>query len=124
MRNELISYKIVKLAKSKGIDFRSVEFQECSIGRNKAGTYHAYVTQTLLQRYLREKYIIEIIPYPIEMKNDIKTFEQTSNIDYAYFMYINGISQFVTGIGYGYNTYEKAMDAGLYAALNTLDNGR
>ena len=108
MKEELVSYKTVKLAQKKGIDFRSKEFSSASSKANKAGTYHSYVTQALLQKYLREIHNIQIDIRPNDTDYDIDVWKRIKNDDSDR----NYKGEF--------KTYEQALEEGLQEALNLI----
>ena len=106
MKEELVSYKTVKLAQKKGIDFRSKEFNSAANKANKARIYHSYVTQALLQKYLREVYKIDVLPaiYKNEYYNWVTVESRTHKLtDKKLF-----------------STYEKALEVGLQGALDLI----
>lgn len=110
MKEELVSYKTVKLAQKKGIDFRSKEFSQSANKTNKAGIYHSYVTQSLLQKYLREKHKINVTScyceYAIKSCNSWNfTLDNPTGRQYW-----QGNSK----------TYEEALEKGLQEALKLI----
>ncbi len=108
MEEQLISFETIKLAKKKGIDFRDNIFKKVTIN-NKAGTYHAYVTQSLLQKWLREVHNISI---------KIDDFHSNSKLRFDYSISILG-SQEDNPQGI-FETYEEALEEALQEALKTL----
>ena len=118
MKEDFISFKTLKLAKTKGIDFFRGDFtpimnMSMSIHKN---VYHCYVTQALLQRYLREEKDILVdvqshysslnfVHYSVRVKNN-KGAE--NKIYYAKDLR-------------GWATYESALENGLQKALQSIN---
>jgi len=104
MKEELISVKTDNLAKIKGCDLSSCtcgRFHECICTNNR-------ITQSLLQKYLREVHNIDII-----IKSEL--------IGYSYLIYnryppknINNIKVF--------EHYEEALEDALYESLQLIKN--
>lgn len=74
-------------------------------------------TQSLLKKWLRDKYNIDIVVYPVQMKINDKIIEQFSNIEYSYYFFKNGIQFDVFD---NPDTYEKILEKGLIKALNLI----
>ena len=134
MQEQLISFEIAKLAKEKGfpqLDCQSyllVNFNECvtldildqSVNLLTIGDLIGYKvnnktvsapTQSLLQKWLREKYhLIIIVEYQYEY----------GSTPYSYWIYKENdslpINQWVNNL----NTYEEALEAGLQKALSCI----
>lgn len=119
MNEELVKYKTVKLALKKGIDFRNKEFSTC-MTKGKAGIYHTYITQSLLQRWLREVHKIEITV------DTIYNEEDTEVEHYELMVFTNNKSKIdelldrLSGSLDKYKTYELALEEGLQIALNLI----
>ena len=116
MKEQLVSYKTVKLAQKKGIEFRGPIFSSWVNASNKAGTYHAYVPQSALQKYLREVHNIDVFI------NRDKIFKKES---YCIFIYdnikdISGLRSLDNDVFSGYFTYEEALETGLQEALKLI----
>ena len=145
MQEQLISFKVAKLAKEKG-------FQElvsnCYYKEELFGTYammdendSAFIdvmdgnelenhnsldfidykyrfsapTQSLLQKWLREKYNQHIYLFPLD--NGKWGFENNSisiNLDHIFINYMYE--------GKEYNSYEEALEVGLQEALNFINS--
>ncbi len=111
---KLVSYKVVKLAKKKGIDFRAEPFKRYT-NKQKAGTYHAYITQDALRTYLRNTFKIHIVIVPnfkcfnilsISQYNEIEDENQDLNLEGLDFK--------------DFSSYEEALEKGLIKSLNEL----
>lgn len=107
MNEELVKYKTVKLALKKGIDFRNKEFSTC-MTKGKAGIYHTYITQSLLQRWLREVHKIHI------------TITSVSQESWMYRITKPGQKLTEGAYGEDFYTYEEALENGLQIALNLI----
>ena len=122
MKNELISYKTAKLAKEKG--FRHMK-ANCygdnmcyqlpdgelinSLRANVVLGYILAATQSLLQRWLREKYDFHIIIGSSNQKG---------------YNYCVSLEKGLTGfrsLTFPYDTYEEALEKGLQEALNSIE---
>jgi len=114
MKEQLISFETAKLAKEKGFkklcDF---SYDEDGILTGNCEQSYNYVasTQSLLQKWLREKYhLIITIAYQYE----------PDSTPYSYWIYKENnslpINQWVNGL----NTYEEALEAGLQKALSYI----
>lgn len=110
----LVSYKIVKLAKKKGIDFRKEPFKRY-IYTQKAGTYHAYITQDALRTYLRDTFKINIVIVPsfkcynilyISQYNELEDENEDFNLEGLDFK--------------DFTSYEEALEAALIEILTQL----
>lgn len=123
MKEELITFETAKLAKEKGFDEVCSYLYENSkeivytthknSGLNKHFDWYSAPSQSLLQRWMREKYNIhiEITWNPNE----------TDKHYYASLNYIVGahnkdtLNEAIT-----YITYEEALEVGLYEALKLI----
>jgi len=137
MEDTLISYKTAKLAKEKGFDIE-VQAMTCGEGYpivfnpqeespynwNSRNGY-SIPTQSLLQKWLREKLNIYI--------NACIGYSEYTPCDSVYFQYeLLYITDRIDGQDYGanchkeiskkrnYSTYEEALEEGLYQALNLI----
>lgn len=117
MKEELVSVETLELAKEKGFPTK--------IGRKKKDQdiyYFEFPTQALLQKWLREKYNIEIIVRPLDIKN--KKLWVKSGYQVTYIQYNITYEQ----INYDtyplleepYKTYEEALEKGLQEVLRLL----
>lgn len=113
MKEQLIEYSTAKLAKEKGFFIEGVSmYREDGKVARKASDYifgntYCRVTQSLLQKWLREKHGIDIMvtPYYNTVKSYKSTFETEMNMP--------------TNFGY-FKTYEQALETALKEGLNTL----
>ena len=133
MTDQLISFKTAKLAKEKGFNFTT---GWPSLGRRwyttkqneytliPEGTLNAAAegipapTQSLLQKWLREKHNIHIVVIPFA--RDSSTIKSKSD----YYVYVNK-KQFygfinLTTNNTPYNSYEEALEQGLIEALKLI----
>ena len=130
MQEQLISFETAKLAKEKGlceyfeningtkyvtafysedgVNFEETEFrqEDCTIDDR-----YFRPTQSLLQKWLREKHIIDVIPSISYFKNGIKG------------QYVSVIIKPHFESEYYYaDTYEEALEKGLQEALKLIKN--
>ncbi|MFA5433077.1 MAG: hypothetical protein WC319_09460 [Candidatus Paceibacterota bacterium] len=111
MKEELISFETAKLAKEKGFEFEKITVD----------THHDSIqvcTQSLLQRWLREKHKIDVFPYPIQIlhnNNEIECLQLT----YHYKIIVKGITKFVS-LNHEFETHEEAFEIGLQEALKLI----
>jgi hypothetical protein len=85
---------------------------------NDCDDYYAAPTQSLLQKWLREKYNIEVLPYPIQFLkngNEIESLKLT----YHYKIIIKGITQHVN-LNFESESYEEALEIGLQHGLRLI----
>jgi hypothetical protein len=130
MKEELISFKTAKLAKEKGfneicdkafINYYSKQY----IGKREyqVQLFHSHVykganpvylapTQSLLQKFIREVHNIIIISEPII---------GYGYVNYTYHIYTkNNIWNLNKFTAKTFNTYEEALEVGLYQALKLI----
>ena len=117
MEDQLISFDTAKLAKEKGLTYDEVGQSysyngEFTYGRNDEHFYPA-PTQSVLQKWLREKHKIHIIVNPTVTNYWASGLCNIGNE-------LISISGIVTFSQYDYNTYEEALEAGLIDSLNLL----
>lgn len=111
MTEQLVSFELAKLAKEKG-------FNDFSKNPDNIPTH---ITQSLLQRWLREKYFREVIVLPT---NNNKYF--FINIYRAMQCDLNEIERAIEVINSNilhvkyYNSYEEALEAGLIKTLKSM----
>lgn len=130
MKEEIISFKVAKLAKEKGFDkvwcnniycvgFNDLqedkEIIECDWRNNVNGQFHLALapTQSLLQKWLREKYNIYVSAIPF---NDVEAGQilwDNEIID------VNDDWNRFSDYTY-YHSYEEALEAGLREALKLI----
>lgn len=117
MEEQLVSYKTVLLAKKKGIDFRDKIFPRVCF---KAGTYHAYITQALLQKYLREVHniLVDVVAFYDNDKLPLSKDNLQKPKGYFYWDYYN--ETFTEENAIKFDTYEKALEYGLQEALKLI----
>lgn len=122
MKEELISVITAKLAKEKGFDFSDIEFRDSNtlkivynvksrlsyFGSIKKSNLIQLPTQSLLQKWLRETHNIHVIVKPI-INNVTKTYK------YTYLIIVT-----MERAGGYYETYEEALETGLYVALKLM----
>ena len=117
MEDQLISFELAKLAKEKGFD-ESCNFifeynKEKYLGfiQRKNSTYDYVITrptQSLLQRWLREKQEIDVIVFIYFIGNNRKYFPEIYKDNK--FQYLDSDLKLV-------DSYEDALEAGLFEAL-------
>jgi hypothetical protein len=121
MKDELVSFEVAELAKKKGFDglvrdayyYNSPELsklmrEECWDGypvNSEDEAYLAAPTQSLLQRWLRERFFIDIFLY------------KSSNNYYYKIEYNKG---FIKTSDTSFGTYEQALEEGLKSALQLI----
>lgn len=84
-----------------------VIFETAKLAKEKG--FELLPTQSILQKWLREEHNLEVNAYGVRYTGDIKAIYYT----YA----INGANRLHT---YRYNTYEEALEAGLFDALESI----
>ena len=150
MEDQLVSLKVAKLAKEKGFDEvvdyfynslypKGVENINClkhSDGDN--GGFISLPSQSLLQRWLREKYFIHVEVwldnidmdrwywYEYRISREM-SFDEDSNLTLPFSDYGDGrwrviVDQELYKYDVNHNTYPKTLEAGLRTALKELKN--
>lgn len=121
MKEQFVSFNTAKLAKEKGINFKDIfPFNyTCYLLTGQKRNSDAYKpsekvqenipTQSLLQKWLREKYKIHIV---------VDTFDEKDHWGYDIFK-IQPFEDVDLG-GYDYTTFEDALDIGLQEALKLI----
>ena len=117
MEDTLITFETAKLAKEKGFDIKTKyswyvpDNSKPIIEKHKPdGLYYlSCPTQSLLTKWLREKYDIDVI---------INTYRNQNQKYYKYF--ISEKSKNVIKSEEYYNTYEDALEIGLQEALKSI----
>lgn len=131
MKEQLIGIEVATLAKEKGFDERCSFFHGSwedyegihhmdNCNRHNTSKQFSAPTQGLLQKWLREKYNIEVIPQPTCSQLDFK-------FGYNYYIWnkTNGYEFWsdpentVAG-EYTHNTYEEALEQGLMEGLKLI----
>lgn len=108
IKEDYISFTVLKLAKEVGIDFwqeRMGSLMNMSSSLHK-NTYYCYPTQALLQRFLRERRDINVCVNPYSVMGWGYVFHSQDKIK--------------KHKGIGFKTYEDALDEGLEQALEML----
>ena len=117
MNEQLISFETAKLAKEKGLTYNNVGQSYRPDGRFTYGRnddlFYPAPTQSLLQKWLREKHNIHIVVNPtIEMHWTFGLINLgNENIK------LNGP---IVYNNHDYNTYEEALEIGLQEALKLI----
>lgn len=124
MKEQLISFETAKLAKSKGLvwDGKGNRFLNdylpylddgnVRIDFTYNGEYFPCCPQSLLQKWLREKYDIHIIIAPF--------IGGGSGVDEVFEVKIVNFYNTLKDIGTVYDTYEEALEVGLFEALQNV----
>ena len=128
MKEQLISFETAKLAKEKGLPQDNFYFEdyearvpfygldnELNKGDEDRFGQCKSISQSLLQKWLREKHKIHIYLFPLD--NNKWGFENNSisiNLDYIFINYMYE--------GKEYNSYEEALEVGLQEALNFINS--
>ena len=120
MQEQLITFETAKVAKEKGFQYNT----DNNLYYNSNGYLNILQfseedvpapTQSLLQRWLREKYNQHIYLFPLD--NGKWGFENNSisiNLDHIFINYMYE--------GKEYNSYEEALEVGLQEALNFINS--
>lgn len=124
MEEQLISFETAKLAKEK--DFNELcDFLYHDDGnRDRVGNAnnldeeefisYACPTQSLLQKWIREIYKINILIHPNQMNNNPITYVYCLHYKYGYQSKMTNWSKFK------YSSYEEALEIGLQEALKLI----
>ena len=114
--------EICKLAREKGFKAKTVTTKVTLDYQGKSSRLINETCNYLLlceiQKWLREEFNIEVIPYPVQLEQNKKEIPQTESIDYHYYYFKDVIKQFVTGNSF--NSYEEALMAGIKETLENL----
>ena len=107
MKDKVITFETAKLAKDKGFDKITFERKASNL---ELVELNNFPTQSLLQRWLREKHElnIDIGNFGIYWEVAIYTIEENMEV-----IHESG----------GYNTYEEALELGLQKGLKLINNG-
>lgn len=115
MEEQVVSFEVAKLAKEKGFEEFSNkvfnQFGKLFIFNSGLLANHIRInapTQSLLQKWLREEYKIDI---------DIRHWSN----GYGFILYKNKIPKIINSLSSGFKTYEEALEEGLKEALNLIE---
>ena len=123
-----VSRKTAELAKAKGFDWETYSYYyklepiytEVLQNWNRIDNHLSAPTQSLLQKWLRDKYNIDLQPYLILCKNNtIEVKQEKESKEYAYMLFIEGILNDNYTI-VAFNSYEEALEVGLLEALKLI----
>jgi hypothetical protein len=115
MEDQLISFETAKLAKEKGYDFENTWEYIDKMFRYKHDMTRFLITQSLLQKWLREKHNIIITP-----KTDFIAWEcVVDHPDWTEELLVDKIRTEKEPLGVFYY-YEEALEAGLQKALTLI----
>ena len=129
MKEQLISFETAKLAKEKGFNWEVVNYiklstiskslieDECkpqNINSLQCGTIFSRPTQSLLQKWLREKHYIHII---VNTNTEMYWTFGLVNLGNENIFSLNGHTVYYK---YEYNIYEEALEKGLQEALKLI----
>ena len=126
MKEQLITLKTAKLAKTKGFkpDKPSVNYVSMYINGKHSegheedwdrGDFYLAPTQALLQKWLREKHGIEV-----NMYTRYDPHEDTRDWGFTCFYLNQKDNHTIIEDRIAYNSYEKALESGLKAALKMI----
>ena len=135
MEEQLITFETAKLAKEKGFPKLEVNgYPKIATGYTKEGIetivmdrsyYYQAPTQSLLQKWLREKHNIEIQIFTMGV------FMDKSTQPHSDFELSNGFNKYHFGGNFdkttsslGYKTYEEALEKGLQESLKRIQYGK
>lgn len=132
MEDGVVDFDIAILAKEKGFDidclykhlnedqiFKCIGTPwECQYDPPKENFINA-PTQSLLQKWLREKHNIDIVIYPVELKTETRNvFQKIQDKEYSYYISIGGIQQYF--VYKCHSSYEEALEQGLLEGLKSI----
>ena len=115
MKEQLIEFNTAKLAQEKGFDVASYLKYDSDLIENSnfkphgKSSWYLNITQSLLQKWLREVHNIHIWVNPIAVD------------DYKYTILSTVFLKFESE-KFGYNTYELALETGLLEALKLIQD--
>lgn len=115
MKEELVSFKTAKLAKEKGFTDWSEKGEMCLIkSKNKTSSYLIFPTQSLLQKFIREKHSMDIVPIPSYTKDTTWSVqvEDFTNMENGFLLFDSKTE---------YSTYEEVIEEGLFQALKLIE---
>jgi hypothetical protein len=128
MKEQLLSFETAKLAEEKGVDLYSEDYYIISTGKfetSLSGVYNnktivkAY-TQSLLQKWLRDKHKIEVLVY-CNASGWMWELNKAMNIDWFSGGTFIKFSEYSGPNNSGeWNTYEEALEQGLVEALKLI----
>ena len=106
MKEQLISFETAKLAKEKGFPKDLIIIDHVT----DVGSFVEFPTQSLLQKYLREEHKINVWVFPRLIRDGyICAIEKIKD---------KGKSKTILTISF--NTYEEALEHGLFEALKLI----
>ena len=118
MQDELVSFETAKLAKEKGFDYSVRDYYDLVFKHegdyphlenyNEQNDKVSIPTQSLLQRWLREKHNIHI-----GINIDVNNLFETNII-------FNDICEYYGENDQGFKTYEESLEVGLKEALKLI----
>ena len=117
MREEIISFETAKLAKEKGFDVKSANKYDDEgriiepILQVSYKIYYPFCSQSLLQKWLREKHNIDVWSQPFVYRNSLP------DEYYSYHLYKDGVFQ---KDGVNFLDFEEALERGLKEALKLI----
>lgn len=119
MEDELIKFSTAQLAKEKGFTYElcGQSFRpngDFTYGRNDDIFYPA-PTQSLLQRWLREKHKIFVYVNPVDSWHEYKYIVLCEDVMAPFYLYENSEVNSKT-----YNTYEESLEQGLFESLKLI----
>ena len=126
MKEQLISFDTAKLAKEKGFNIPvygkyNIAKEEimdiCRVDSNNSRNNISAPTQSLLQKWLREKHKIYVTPTP----NFAHGLGDCGICDSEILCYIHKEDEYIYCCEDFY-TYEESLEKGLYKALNLINN--
>lgn len=109
MEDSLITYKTAKLAKERGFPQKGnlAYNKDGNLGKRYKALNYAAPTQSLLQKWLREKHnIVVCVTYFPTRNSDEVVYQWECNQGYHH-----GVNEF---------TYEEALEEGLQSGLNLI----
>jgi hypothetical protein len=119
MKEKLIAFETAKLAKEKGFELyvkhyylaarpNDLRFEERGLSNKYFDIHKKYAapTQSLLQKWLREKHKIEVVVLPKLKNSNYIVSVVIKNTRYS--------------VGKEFEVYEEALEKGLYEALKSI----
>ena len=127
MKEQLITFETAKLAKEKGFNFSDLEYRDTKdnkvvvnwkerldyFGTEKEAEVHKTPTQSLLQRWLREKHSLDILVVPNYCYAVLldSNWKAILDGDSSIWNYVEELP---------FNSYEQALEQGLIKALKLI----
>jgi len=130
MKDELIAYETAVLARERGFEVKvrtayfgmkskKLEFNKRLDNYNNQTSLWSAPTQSLLQRWLREKHNMEITVSPAIVGKYSFAIYQLGTIINIVFLYGRNVKKDERGNVY-FNSYEEALEEGLLQALKLI----